>query len=60
MCIRLKSQGQNVQGQGLFSLGQGNAKDLAVKVKANAKAKDLACKARAMDILTNLWFNWDK
>ena len=36
------SQCQNLQGQGLFSLGQGKAKDLAVKVKANAKAKALA------------------
>jgi len=51
MCIRLKSQGKNLQGQGLFYLGQGKAKDLAVKVKVNEKAKDLACKARAMDVL---------
>ena len=47
-----KSQGQNLQGEGLFSLGQGKAKDLAVKVNVNAKAKDLASKARAMDILS--------
>jgi len=36
------SQGQNLQGQGLFSQYQGKA----CKVKVKAKAKDLACKAK--------------
>ena len=42
------SQGQSLQGQSqwLFPQGQGKAKDLAIKVKASAKVKDLACKAK--------------
>ena len=46
------SQYQNLQGQGLFPQGQGKAKDLATKVKASAKVKDLACKDKAKDFIS--------